>query len=147
LPFKIFELPFLKSPLDGTEKYNLCQKWLFRNIGCSFKFILKLDVEDDCEPTTDYRSRISCLNLTSLFALFVFLVCRLTSVAFTINSSTPTLRINLNEHPMQIDLCHCITTNHRLISKVDIHSTGINTCLLLLTINDDRCYEFIFISC
>jgi hypothetical protein len=94
-----------------------------------------------------YRSRISCLNLTSLFALFVFLVCRLTSVAFTINSSTPTLRINLNEHPIQIDLCHCITTNHRLISKVDIHSTGINTCLLLLTINDDRCYEFIFISC
>jgi hypothetical protein len=30
----------------------------------------------DCERTTDYRSRISCLNLTSLFALFVFLLCR-----------------------------------------------------------------------
>jgi hypothetical protein len=27
----------------------------------------------DCEHTTDYRSRISCLNLTSLFALFLFL--------------------------------------------------------------------------
>jgi hypothetical protein len=41
-----------------------------------------------CERTTDYRSRISCLNLTSLFALFVFLLCRR---AFTIDSSTPTL--------------------------------------------------------
>jgi hypothetical protein len=54
----------------------------------------------DCERTRDYRSRISCLNLTSLFALFVFLVCRLTSGAFTINSSSPTLRRNLNEHPI-----------------------------------------------
>jgi hypothetical protein len=63
-------------------------------MGCSFKFLLKFEV--DCERTTDYRllllllvtankldaqlealpkkirSRISCLNLTSLFALFVF---------------------------------------------------------------------------
>jgi hypothetical protein len=61
-------------------------------IGCSFKFV-------DCEPTTDYRSRISCLNLTSLFVLFVFLLCRLMSGAFTIDSSTLTLRRNLNEHP------------------------------------------------
>jgi uncharacterized membrane protein len=30
----------------------------------------------DCERTTDYRSRISCLKLTSLIALFVFLLCR-----------------------------------------------------------------------
>jgi hypothetical protein len=52
----------------------------------------------DCECTTDYRSRISCLNLTPLFVLFVFLQCRLTSGAFTIDSSTPTMRINLNEH-------------------------------------------------
>jgi hypothetical protein len=37
------------------------------------------------------------LNLTSLFALFVFLLCRLASGAFTIDSSTPTLRIKLNE--------------------------------------------------
>jgi hypothetical protein len=52
----------------------------------------------DCERTTDDRSRLRCLDLTSLFALFVFLLCRLTSGAFTIDSSTPTLRINLNEH-------------------------------------------------
>jgi hypothetical protein len=36
--------------------------------------------------------------VNSLFALFVFLLCRLTSGAFTVDSSTPTLRINLNKH-------------------------------------------------
>jgi hypothetical protein len=36
-------------------------------------------------------------NLT--FALFVFLVCRLKNGAFTIDSSAPTLRGNLNKHP------------------------------------------------
>jgi hypothetical protein len=45
----------------------------------------------------DYRSRINCLNLTAFFALFVFLLCRMTNGTFTIESSTPTLRINLNE--------------------------------------------------
>jgi hypothetical protein len=30
----------------------------------------------------------------------VFLFCRLTSGAFTIDFSMPTLRINLNEHPV-----------------------------------------------
>jgi hypothetical protein len=44
--------------------------------------------------------RITDHNLTSLSALFVFLVYKLTSGAFTINSSTPTVRINLNEHPI-----------------------------------------------
>jgi hypothetical protein len=32
-------------------------------------------------------SRISCLNLTLLFGLFVFLVCRLMSGAFTMGSA------------------------------------------------------------
>jgi hypothetical protein len=52
-------------------------------------------------------SRITdnCLNLTTLFALFVFLLCRLTSGAFTIDSSTPTLTINLNEHPIYNHIC------------------------------------------
>jgi hypothetical protein len=37
-------------------------------------------------------------NLTFwVFALFRFLLCRLTTGAFTIDSLTPTLRINLNE--------------------------------------------------
>jgi hypothetical protein len=40
------------------------------------------------------------LTATSRFALFVFLVCRLTSGVFTINSSTPILKIILNEHPI-----------------------------------------------
>jgi hypothetical protein len=60
----------------------------------------------DRERTTNYRSRISCLNLTSLIALFVFLLCG----AFTIHSSTPTLKINLNEHPI-----HLQDKNARLI--------------------------------
>jgi hypothetical protein len=69
------------------------------HIGCSFRFKLfsKLAFKTfrvDCEPTTDYRSRISCFNLTSFFALFVFLLCRGMNGAFTINSSTPTLRIH-----------------------------------------------------
>jgi hypothetical protein len=68
-------------------------------IGCSFKFLFKVDVE---EPIVN-SSRISCLNLTSLFALFLFSLCRLTSGAFTIDSSTPTLKRNLNEHPIQLD--------------------------------------------
>jgi hypothetical protein len=62
--------------------------------GCSFKFILKVGVE--------VEDSIFCLNLTSLFALFVFLLCRLTSGAFTIDFSTTTLRINLNEHQIPI---------------------------------------------
>jgi hypothetical protein len=41
-----------------------------------------------------------CLHLTSLFALFLFLLRKLTSGAFTIDSPTPTLERNLNEHPI-----------------------------------------------
>jgi hypothetical protein len=71
------------------------------NIGCSFKFLLKAGVEESIVNTTDYRSRISCLNLTSLFALFVFLLCRLTSG--DPKSSIPTLRRHPNEHPIVED--------------------------------------------
>jgi hypothetical protein len=38
-------------------------------------------------------------NLT--FCVFVFLLCRRTSGAFTNDSSTPTLRINLTVHPIR----------------------------------------------
>jgi hypothetical protein len=51
-------------------------------IGCSFKYLLSRQSwrwRVNCERTTDYRSRITCLNLTSLFTLFLFLLCRLTS--------------------------------------------------------------------
>jgi hypothetical protein len=77
----------------------LFPKYLFfKSIGCSFKFILKVGVEESILKA----SRISYLNLTSLFALFVFLLSRLLSGTFTIDSSTPTLslRINLSEHPI-----------------------------------------------
>jgi hypothetical protein len=66
-------------------------------MGYLFKFILKVGVE---ESIVDAPRIISSLNLTSLFALFVFLLYTLTSGAITIDSSTPTLRINLNEHPI-----------------------------------------------
>jgi hypothetical protein len=53
-------------------------------------FILKVGVEESIVNA----SRITD-HLTSLIALFVLLLCRLTSGTFTIDSSTPTLRINL----------------------------------------------------
>jgi hypothetical protein len=53
-------------------------------------------------------------NLTSLFVLFVFLLCRLTSGAFTIDSSTSTLRIDLNEHPIYLYLHLKMTLNVRI---------------------------------
>jgi hypothetical protein len=58
----------------------------------SIKFILKVGVEESIvnAPRTT-ESRNNCLNLTSLSALFVFLLCRLTRGVFTIDSSTPTL--------------------------------------------------------
>jgi hypothetical protein len=57
-------------------------------IGCTFQFLLKVGIEESIVNA----SRISCLNLTSLFVMFVFLLCRLTSGAFTIDSSMPSLR-------------------------------------------------------
>jgi hypothetical protein len=63
-----------------------------KTIGCSFKLLLKLGVEE---------SIVNAPQIMDL--LFVFLFCRLTSGAFTIDSSPPTLRRNLNEHPIQIN--------------------------------------------
>jgi hypothetical protein len=85
--------------LDGAPSRKGGTFGTARIIGCSFKFILKIGVEESIV----IASRISCLNLTSLFVLFVFLHCRLTSGAFTIDSSTPTFRINLNEHPISYE--------------------------------------------
>jgi hypothetical protein len=51
-------------------------------------------------------------QLFQLFPMFVFLLCRLTSGAFKIDSSTPTLRRNLNEHPIYFIVClelECVT--------------------------------------
>jgi hypothetical protein len=64
--------------------------------GCPFKFQFKVGVEElISERTTD-----QLFNLTSLFALFMFFICRLTNGAFTIDSSTPTLTGILNELPI-----------------------------------------------
>jgi hypothetical protein len=56
------------------------------NIRCSFKFVLKEAIVNAAR-ITDHGSAV-CV------------VCRLASGAFTIDSSTPTLRRNLNEHPL-----------------------------------------------
>jgi hypothetical protein len=64
-----------------------------RNIGCSFKFPVKVGVE---ETIVNAQRIIRCL----LFALFVFLVSRLTNGAFTIDSFTVTLTGYLNERPI-----------------------------------------------
>jgi hypothetical protein len=101
-------LPIVYTKFSSMIFYFIMVFWHLHRVQillyrCSFKFLLKVGFEESivkCERTTDYRSRISCLNLTSLFALFVFLLCRLTRSAFTIDSSTPTLRRNLNEHPI-----------------------------------------------
>jgi hypothetical protein len=74
----------------------------FIYIGCSFKFPVKVAVEEE-----------SITDLTSLFALFVFSLCRLTSGAFTIDSSAPTLTGILNEHPI-----HNATHYRRKFSKI-----------------------------
>jgi hypothetical protein len=75
----------------------LNQNMFTRNIGCSFKFPVKVGVE---ETIVNAQRIIRCLNLTSLFALFVFLVFRLTNGAFTIDSFTATLTGYLNERPI-----------------------------------------------
>jgi hypothetical protein len=71
----------------------LNQKMFTRNIGCSFKFPVKVGVE---ETIVNAQRIIRCL----LFALFVFLVSRLTNGAFTIDSFTATLTGYLNERPI-----------------------------------------------
>jgi hypothetical protein len=77
-------------------------------IGCSFKCILKVGVEEsvvNVPRITDhgsadrrYMDRLYKSNLT--FCVVCVLLCKRTSGAFTMDSSTPTLRINLNEHPI-----------------------------------------------
>jgi hypothetical protein len=66
-------------------------------------------------------------NLTSLFALFVFLFCRVTSGAFTIDSSTPTSTRNFNEHPILwfdklIKLRHTLTETKASVRPIDHHT-------------------------
>jgi hypothetical protein len=96
-PIKIIE----RGSYDTWIIFSCWFKQLKRSIGCSFKLILKVG---DCERTTDYRPRICCLNLTPLFAWFVFLLCRLMSGSFIIDSSTPTLMINKWTPDTNLDL-------------------------------------------
>jgi hypothetical protein len=55
--------------LSNIKIYNFPSQIIC--IGCSLKCILKVGVE---RSIMNESRRISCLNLTSLFALFVFLL-------------------------------------------------------------------------
>jgi hypothetical protein len=84
----------------------------------------------------DYGSRISCLNLTSLFALFVFLLCRLTSG--DPKSSIPTLRRHLNEHPIVEDY------HNNKISKSPkkYFNAKLNVCTVFIETNNNVYLSF-----
>jgi hypothetical protein len=69
-------------------------------IGCSFKFPVKVGVEKSIVNAPQITDQLFKSNLT--FCVVVFQLCRRTSGAFTIDSSTPTLTGNLNEHPILI---------------------------------------------
>jgi hypothetical protein len=62
-----------------------------QNIGCSFKFIRRVGVEESIVTTNNAKSEVRFKQLEL-------------RGAFTIDSSTPTLRVNLNEHPIQVNL-------------------------------------------
>jgi hypothetical protein len=81
--------------------FNFCQvfTYLFSqiiNIGCSFKFILKVDVEESIvnAPLVGLQSQNT--NNTKSEVRFKQLI----RDPWCDHSSTPTLRINLNEHPI-----------------------------------------------
>jgi hypothetical protein len=71
---------------------------LCRYIGVHLSLTSKVGVEESIVNAPRITDQLLKSNL--IFVLFVFFLCRLTSGAFTIYFSTPTLRINLNE------LCH-----------------------------------------
>jgi hypothetical protein len=86
---------------DPAHFLTLQGKNITHYIGCSIKFILKVGVEElivnaPRNHVLHTADQLFKSNLT--FCVVVFLLCRRTSGAFTIDSSTPTLRRNLNEH-------------------------------------------------
>jgi hypothetical protein len=80
--------------------------WLIGTIiGCSFKFILKVGIEESIvnAPLVSGQSKNTnnAKSEVRLKQLIGDLICNhLISRAFTIDSSAPTFRINLNEHPV-----------------------------------------------
>jgi hypothetical protein len=69
-------------------------------MGCSFKFILKVGVEESIVNAPLGRLQSKNTNNAKSEVRFKQLIRGLIRGAFTIDSSTPTLRINLNEHPI-----------------------------------------------
>jgi hypothetical protein len=94
---KIREISKLVSLLSYAPRFQIF--FLIILYTCSFKFILKVGVKKSIVNVP----RITHHGLAgSITSLFMFLHCRLMSGAFTIGSSTPSLRINLNEHPTKV---------------------------------------------
>jgi hypothetical protein len=82
---------FLNAILNKDSVNKLTNPFVLNSLRCEvsgvhLNFLSKL-------PLIVNAPRISCLNLSSLFALFVFLLHKMTSGAFTIDSSLPTLDI------------------------------------------------------
>jgi hypothetical protein len=73
-----------------------CKKISFHYIGCSFKFILKVGVEESIMNAPLVSLQNKNTNNSKSEVRFKQLI----RGAFTIGSSKPTLRINLNEHPI-----------------------------------------------
>jgi hypothetical protein len=69
-------------------------------MGCSFKFILKVGVEESIVNAPLDRLQSKNTNNAKSEVRFKQLIRGLIRGAFTIDSSTPALRINLNEHPI-----------------------------------------------
>jgi hypothetical protein len=113
------ELYWSITALDSSSRFLDVLSGVHLNF--SSKFSLKSRL------WTHHTLQISCLNLTSHFASFVFLFCRLTSSGFTSDSSTPTLK--RNNHIFFSDQRQTIVNN----------SSDINDLLVVLCFYS-RCY-------
>jgi hypothetical protein len=78
-------------------------------------------------------------NLTSLFALFVFLLCRLTSGAFTIDSSTPDIRKQNDQNDSFYIGCYtpCIKFFHRILWPTADKSYSVYNNIVMTTLYND----------
>jgi hypothetical protein len=108
--------------------------------GVNVNFSSKLALKCRLGMHHGLRSRISCLNITPLFALFVFLLLRLTSGAFTIGSSTPTLTRHSHQYPIYLffEMKTIVTTKNGRNNTFSIYGTA--SCTSRFTITPDITY-------
>jgi hypothetical protein len=106
------------------KKYNFCAD----SIGCFFKFILKLSVEEsivNAPRITDLiTDQLFKSNLTFCVVCFYCGDWRVI-VTFTIDSSTPTLMIHLNEHPIQGHKMKHLKNLYKTIWQIEAATKGL----------------------